>query len=187
MSYLNYEIGDGEMSLFNWNLKPKFERYVSDCIGRSNWINRKNFIDAIDIIVIVQDKYRDAGIDPKDVAVICRKLRSEVQLQWMQYLKNNDHKYYQWVMDYRKKWLQGKDKYGIRNAECYKKPEKNKQRQQKIRDEISLSYLCQLVYNDIKYKEGIALTFDEIKQDFFHLLIEKREKVLERRNKKLNL
>lgn len=177
--YCYYFLEDGECSLNNPIVRKRLANYVYKLIRFTGWIYKKNFIDPEDVFIEVQEEIKDlspieygAKENTDAITFLIKKINTQVGREWWKYLKVMAPAYYDKLKEQQK---HPKNISGKRNTD--------KKVQQKMRQELTDSYLIQCVYNNLKYQTGMKYTFDEIRTTFPHLIEQKRDSIMKERNK----
>lgn len=177
----------GECSLNNPIVWKRLRYCVNSVISRTKWIHNKKFVEPDDILLQVQEDikhlhpsmYGSETYTP--IQFLIKKINTQVGRAWWIYLKENEPTRYDHLRSLQR---QGSKDWYAKNGYSSQKQNRTKA-QQKIRDNISESYLIQCVYHNLRNKTGMKYTADEIRKLFPDLIQKKRETIIKKRSYEL--
>lgn len=189
MAVFHYDIyKDGPATILNYNLWPKYERYIQSCIEKSPWIYTKSFLEPVDIIIATRDVLELLPNVPNDIDFLIKKIRSEVQKQWIKYLRSNDPGGYNHVLEKRRenynnnkeRFLSTRKKY-LLNPETknsYNAYHNNYSKKERLA--VKEAYILNIIQKEF-YRKGISLSFEDIKKDYSAIIVSRRKALLSNR------
>ena len=183
---------EDERRLFNDVARKALNRYIFIFIKKSRWMYSKTFVDAIDILLQVQEEiinipiseYGSAATTP--LSWVLKKIRKAVNQKWFEYVKDTNPEYYMRYMCPKKEggeraW----NKYNKSTYERAKITDRYKRTAKKcqkgVRDRLTDSYVLQQVSAKLKRDAGMSFSFEEIRADYKYLINETRQRILEKR------
>jgi len=182
--YTYYYPEDGECSLDNPIVWQRLETYIYRLVKFTPYITEKHAINATDVLLQVKEnlghlkpfQYGDEHTDP--ITFLIKKINTQTGREWWRYLKNDRPLEYARLRELSR--VSNKDRYHERKRDGYF-IESGKKLQKNNRDKINISYLCSLIYHDLRNSTGVKYSFEEIKIQFPYLIEQKRETIIAKR------